>query len=256
MNFRVNQMLKSPLMVGVWITAVVTVAGTVYALMNPRSNSSIPSQQVSGTPQSSSDTAFAATATCLTIVSDPNPPLNVRSAPTDRYKNVVGGVQAGELLTVVSRQGGWLQISAPVAGWVDKALTKTTCDRTEQAELSNSELTAKTDSGNRLLAEAIEAYQSGDLDGAIASIKSIPDTSSAYGQAQIELRKMPQQWRQAKTLYANAQIALREKRSSDVLKLINDVPDIRFWREKFTPLVKEAIYYQQHGTSASKNSKD
>lgn len=248
MAFRVNQILKSPLGVGTCVTAMIIVVGTGYIFLKPQSNPSTASQLPPETAQLTPD-SLAAFKGCLTIVSDPQPPLNVRAAPTDRFKNIVGGVEDGDPVTVIGKQRGWLQISAPVPGWVDQSLTKTICDQAEQAELAKS-IAIKTNVGNRVLADAIEEYQSGDLNSAIKLMKTIPEDSSVYAQAQVALKTMPSQWKRAKSLYAKAQTALKENRAADVLKLVGEIPDIRYWKEKFTPLVKQAIYYQQHGTSA------
>ena len=103
------------------------------------------------------------------------------------------------------------------------------------------------------LAEAIEGYQSGDLNLAIKLIKTIPEDSSVYAQAQAALKTMPNQWKRAEDLYRKAQTALKENQAADVLKLVEEIPDIRYWREKFTPLVKQAIHHQQHGAAGSQH---
>lgn len=249
MAFRVDQILRSPLGVGAGVTAMIIVVGTGYVFLKPQPNSSTAAQPPSETAQSPAD-PLAAFRGCLTIVNDPQPPLNVRAAPTDRFDNIIGKVEDGNPVMVIGKQRGWLQISTPVPGWVDKSLTKTICDQAEQAELEKS-IAIKTDVGNRVLAEAIEEYQSGDLTSAIKLMKTIPEDSSVYAQAQVALKTMPNEWKRAKSLYGKAQTALKENKAEDVLKLVGEVPDVRYWRQKFTPLVKQAIYYQQHGTSAS-----
>ncbi len=251
MAFRVNQILKSPLLVGGWVTAVITVAGTVYIFLSPRPNPSTASQPL---VQLSSDTTLAAFKGCLTIVNDPQPPLNVRAAPTARFNNIVGTVEDEETVTVIGRQAGWLQVSAPISGWVDQSLTKTICDKAEQADLTKASA-MKAKGGERILADAIADYQSGDLDAAIKLLKTIPEDSPAYAQAQVALNTMPTQWKRAKSLYGNAQVALKENRAADILKLVNEIPDIRYWKEKFTPLVKQAIASQKQGTAVSHQPK-
>ena len=248
MAFRVNQILKSPLGVGACVTAVITVMGAGHIFLKPQPNPSTAAQRPSETVGLPSD-PLAAFRGCLTIVNDPQPPLNVRAAQTDRFDNVVGKVENGTPITVIGKQRGWLQVGSPVPGWVDQSLTKTICDQAEQAEIAKS-IEMKTGVGNRVLAEAIEEYQSGDLTSAIKLMKTIPEDSSAYAQAQVSLKTMPNQWKRAKSLYGNAQTALEENRAADVLKLVGEVPDIRYWRQKFTPLVKQAIHDQQHGTAA------
>jgi serine/threonine protein kinase len=64
---------------------------------------------------------------CSIVVSDPEPPLNVRSAPDDTLNNVVGTLENDTPLTVITEQKGWLQISSPVQGWISKNRTKNTC---------------------------------------------------------------------------------------------------------------------------------
>ncbi|GAB4290444.1 MAG: hypothetical protein Fur0025_25310 [Oscillatoriaceae cyanobacterium] len=62
----------------------------------------------------------------MAIVSDPNPPLNVRSAPMVAEGNIVGKVDNGTYVTVTEEQNGWLRIDEP-AGWISKQNTQTTC---------------------------------------------------------------------------------------------------------------------------------
>ena len=68
----------------------------------------------------------AASGICRAIVNDPNPPLNVRSGPSTGQP-VVGSVDNGAPVTIAERQGGWLRITAPVAGWVAGNLVGETC---------------------------------------------------------------------------------------------------------------------------------
>ena len=64
---------------------------------------------------------------CSTVVSDPQPPLNVRSNPDTKRGKIVGKLENGTSLTVVGEQDGWVKISSPVAGWISKTRTKTVC---------------------------------------------------------------------------------------------------------------------------------
>jgi hypothetical protein len=68
---------------------------------------------------------------CPIVASDPTPPLNVRATPkvTSDNQNVVGTIENGTPLTIVTEQNGWLQISSPVQGWVSKQRTKTVCPK-------------------------------------------------------------------------------------------------------------------------------
>jgi hypothetical protein len=65
----------------------------------------------------------------MAVANDPQPPLNVRSAPNSNGENVVGQVKNGTLVTVVDEQDGWLQISTPMRGWVAKNRTDHGCNQ-------------------------------------------------------------------------------------------------------------------------------
>lgn len=56
------------------------------------------------------------------IAIDPTPPLSVHVGP-DIEAPVIGSLPSRTELTVVDETGGWLEISSPVAGWVQKDLT-------------------------------------------------------------------------------------------------------------------------------------
>ncbi|NJR50314.1 MAG: SH3 domain-containing protein [Leptolyngbyaceae cyanobacterium CSU_1_3] len=241
----------NPLIVGACITAVVTVAGTFYAVLNPRSDGSRSSVQ-------STAIATATNPHCRTIVNDPQPPLNVRSEPAELTNNVVGQVKNGEMLTVRGGNEAWFEVSSPVQGWVDQALTKTVCGSAEQINEERSkaaQIAAKPieDQGDRILASAIAIYQAGDLPGAIALAKTIPSSSSAYPKAQARLKTMPSDWKHAQSLYAKAEKALKQSQWEIVLKIVDNFPDIRFWRERLAPLVKEAIQLRHAMQSPSKS---
>lgn len=241
-----NKAIKSPLMVGACITTLVTVAGTFYVILQPRFNPSAP------TSARSTTVAMAMAPNCRTIVNDPQPPLNVRSSPAERANNVVGQVKNGEVLTVTGDHEGWFQVTSPLSGWVDQALTKTTCGNPGQVDSpdpqpvrSDPPASPQTDQGDRILLKAVALYQAGDLSQAIALAKTIPSSSSAHSKAQKALKTMPTQWKQAQSLYNKAEKALRQSKWEVVLKLVDEFPDIRFWREKLAPLVKKAIYLRQ-----------
>lgn len=65
----------------------------------------------------------------MAIVNDPEPPINVRSAPTTDKANVVGQLKNGTFLTVTKEQDGWFQISDPMKGWVSKSRTTSSCNQ-------------------------------------------------------------------------------------------------------------------------------
>jgi hypothetical protein len=60
------------------------------------------------------------------LISDPNPPINVREDAGVDFA-IVGTLDNGTQITVQSEKQGWLQISAPIAGWVAANRTKPMC---------------------------------------------------------------------------------------------------------------------------------
>jgi hypothetical protein len=87
------------------------------------------------TPQAQNAVASIETERCSTtqaIVSDPNPPLNVRSSPNVEADNVVGKINNGSWVIVSAEQDGWLEIKAtgdlPIEGWIAKNRTRSACN--------------------------------------------------------------------------------------------------------------------------------
>lgn len=90
------------------------------------------------------------------------------------------------------------------------------------------------------LYKATEEYQSGDLQKAIALVKSIPSQSNVYPEAQATIEEWQQQWQLAAQQYQLAETASNEGRWSDVLRITPKVPDILYWQSKTDKLVQQA----------------
>ncbi|MEG3920867.1 MULTISPECIES: SH3 domain-containing protein [unclassified Microcoleus] len=67
----------------------------------------------------------------MAVVSDPNPPLNVRSIPQVRGSNVVGKLKNNTFVSVAEEQNGWLRITDP-PGWIAKNRTESSCSNVTQ----------------------------------------------------------------------------------------------------------------------------
>ncbi|MGL5509443.1 MAG: SH3 domain-containing protein, partial [Microcoleaceae cyanobacterium] len=69
-------------------------------------------------------------------VKDPNPPLNIRSAPNTTSSEVLAKADNGQYLSVKGEQNGWLKIAynygEPIEGWVAKNRTESSCNLKEQ----------------------------------------------------------------------------------------------------------------------------
>ncbi|MEG4070486.1 SH3 domain-containing protein [Microcoleus sp. Pol11C2] len=68
----------------------------------------------------------------MAVVSDPNPPLNVRSSPQVRGSQIVGKLKNNTFVSVAEEQNGWLRITDPVPGWVAKRRTESSCSNLNQ----------------------------------------------------------------------------------------------------------------------------
>jgi serine/threonine protein kinase len=90
------------------------------------------------------------------------------------------------------------------------------------------------------LYRATENYQSGDLDGAIALAKSIPTNSNVYPEAQATIEEWQKQWQLAAENYQKAELAAKDDRWSDVLRIAPRIPDILYWQSKTNKLVERA----------------
>ncbi|MEA5583658.1 serine/threonine-protein kinase [Nodularia harveyana UHCC-0300] len=90
------------------------------------------------------------------------------------------------------------------------------------------------------LYKATEEYQTGDLEKALALVKSIPAYSNVYPEAQAIIEEWEQQWQMAAEQYKIAEQALNERRWSDVLDVAPKLPDILYWQSKLDQLVQEA----------------
>lgn len=250
-----GKLLKSPLAIGTCITIIVTAAGTAYALLYSQQGAAASKYLMFNTGLQGKGRV------CKTIVSDPQPPLNVRSTPIVQQDNRVGVIENGVEVTIVAEQDGWFQLSQPVPGWISKNLTKTDCGAADQSVSAASAPAVKdsptsvadrsTDRGNQLLEEARTHYQAGNLKGAIALAQEVPIESAAYNKAQHALRVMPQLWAQAKVKYATAEKARNDQRWNDVLKIATEYPDIRYWRQQLAPIVKAATLKQRNALDGS-----
>ncbi|MEH1935234.1 MAG: serine/threonine-protein kinase [Nostoc sp.] len=90
------------------------------------------------------------------------------------------------------------------------------------------------------LYKATQEYQSGDLEEAIALVKSIPSHSNVYPEAQATIEEWQEQWQVAAQQYQIAQTAFHESRWSDVLHAASEVPNILYWQSKTGKLVQQA----------------
>jgi serine/threonine-protein kinase len=108
-----------PLLIGAGTATVVIAVGAIYASRQP--------QPTPATTQNKTEIKTAQDKTepknnCVVVVSS----SNVRSDSGRRRTGEV--VKAGTKVSVTGKQeGGWIEISSPVSGWIWKSRTKNTC---------------------------------------------------------------------------------------------------------------------------------
>ncbi|MEH2159488.1 MAG: serine/threonine-protein kinase [Nostoc sp.] len=100
--------------------------------------------------------------------------------------------------------------------------------------------TAPAYSETETLSKATQEYQAGDLQEAIALIKSIPSHSNVYPEAQATVEEWQGQWQVAAQQYQMAQLAFHESRWSDVIDAVSQIPNISYWQSKTDKLVQQA----------------
>ncbi len=98
-------------------------------------------------------------------------------------------------------------------------------------------------SSTQTLNQAIKEYQAGDLDRAIALIKSIPANSNVYPDAQSTMEQWQQQWEIAAEKYEKAEVALKAGKWSQVLQIASTMPNISYWQSKMDKLVERSQFY-------------
>lgn len=94
--------------------------------------------------------------------------------------------------------------------------------------------------GKEAVYKATEEFQSGDLDRAVALMKSIPDSSKIYSEAQNTIDEWENEWQIAAKQYQAAETALNENKWSDAIQAANLIPDILYWQSKSDRLVEKA----------------
>ncbi|MEA5513188.1 serine/threonine-protein kinase [Nodularia sp. UHCC 0506] len=95
-------------------------------------------------------------------------------------------------------------------------------------------------SAKETLYKATEKYQTGDLEKALALVKSIPSHSNIYPEAQATIDEWQYQWQFAAVQYQIAEQALEAGKWSEVLSIAPKMPDILYWQSKIDNLVQQA----------------
>jgi serine/threonine protein kinase, bacterial len=244
---------RAPLIIGVGLAVAMAAAGMAYGIR----------QGMSGQGMARGNCTVTAQA------------LNVRSNPN---AEVVGKVTKGTNLSLTgTKQGDWVEIRSPQAGWVfgqyiDCASVDTIAEQPasptpEETQPSPTPVEAKPspspeptptpekspdqpkDNGAEVLTEAAQEYQQGNLDKAIAAAQSVLPSSPAFEDAQNKIETWQKEWGEAKAKFDKIQQAYNEGRYVDVIIYAadSDFPEQRYWREKLNDLVRQATQRKNQG---------
>jgi hypothetical protein len=230
--------MRLPLLVGAWLATAVPLFGMGMAATRPHVQPSEPFTTIA--PSKIDPVKLAQLPACQTIATDPQPPLNIRRTPHVSVDNIAGTVPNGTILRVIGGSQGWLQIKAPVAGWVFHDLTTTVCG-TQSAPVAVPSAASANHPTAQLIATANNRFHAGELATAVALLNSIPTTDQQYPQAQKTLKTMARQWQQSQTAYQLAQIAIANGQWQTVITQARVMPDIRHWRSKMAPIAQLAM---------------
>ena len=119
------------------------------------------------------------------------------------------------------------------------------------------------DTGINALSQAKNQYQSGQLQEAIALVKSIRWDSSVYEQAQLEVERWEVEWNKASAKFEKLEAAFQEQQWQNVLSYAGQLPSISYWQNKSDPMVQKAaqemapaareLLQQAHQQASNKN---
>ncbi|GAA6623225.1 protein kinase domain-containing protein [Scytonema sp. NUACC26] len=104
-------------------------------------------------------------------------------------------------------------------------------------------LQGKSTDESEILEQARKKYESGDLQGAIALLKSLTSNAPAVKETTEMITQWQKDWAKADALFKDIDKALAEREWDKVLGYKNDpekLPDIQYWRDKIEPLFKQA----------------
>ncbi|MCC5635293.1 serine/threonine protein kinase [Nostoc sp. CHAB 5844] len=120
----------------------------------------------------------------------------------------------------------------------------TTPPKPSDADAGKTEPAQPSDDSTKVVEQARKKYESGDLVGAIALLRSIPANASASIQETGKIiNQWQQDWAKADALFNDINQAIDDGNWDKVLDYRNHpekLPDTQYWRNKIEPLFKEA----------------
>ncbi|MCX7595208.1 MAG: serine/threonine protein kinase, partial [Fischerella sp.] len=124
--------------------------------------------------------------------------------------------------------------------------SKPTVDvETSPPEIESGKSKGKTLNSNtaNILEQAKKKYESGDLDGAIEQVKSIPVSASSFQEIAEMITQWQQDWAKSEALFNDINQALDRGQWDKVLAYKDHpekLPNLEYWRKKIEPLFQQA----------------
>ena len=106
-----------------------------------------------------------------------------------------------------------------------------------------SSLSPFEESSTKIFERAKKKYESGDFRGAIALLRSIPEKAADFREAAAAMSQWQKDWAKAEALFNDINQALDDgqwERVKEYQKHPEKLPDIKYWRIKIEPLLKQA----------------
>jgi len=116
---------------------------------------------------------------------------------------------------------------------------------------------ADTESQDPIVLQARQKFQSGDVNGAIAQLKSAPQKTTSNSQQVKIIDQWQQDWAKAETLANEINRAIDSGQWEKVLAYRNQpekLPNIKYWQDKLEPLFKQAAQKVAQQVLPSQNS--
>jgi serine/threonine-protein kinase len=113
----------------------------------------------------------------------------------------------------------------------------------ESEQLGKSKPSAYNDDGSQVVEKAKNKYESGDLQGAIALLKTITSNPTAVKETTEMISHWQQDWTKAEALFKDLDTAFAEGQWDKVLAYKDHpekLPNIQYWRKKVEPLFQQA----------------
>ncbi|WP_017655314.1 serine/threonine protein kinase [Fortiea contorta] len=110
--------------------------------------------------------------------------------------------------------------------------------------IANTEKSQPIDNSKAILEKAQQKYESGDLPGAIALLKSLPENAaSSFQETAAMIAQWQQDWAKADAIFNDINTAIEQGQWDKVLAFRDNpekLPNIKYWQEKLEPLFKQA----------------